>query len=203
MELIIPQVLSERIRWGKAREEKILGVVYHAMGEKIVVGKVVYPALEFLQESPDLAGLSYSVHCLARPDGVLVEGVPDERQAWHAGTSQLGALVDLNRTFLSIEFLLPGEWTYKPDFVNAMRRGIPHFTDAQYVSGSWWIATKMRRYNFGKPLVVPHFQVSGDDVRGEGKGKIDPGVGFNHGRLTSLLYAWLEKFDHDAEEAGG
>ncbi|KKM88500.1 hypothetical protein LCGC14_1258210, partial [marine sediment metagenome] len=41
--------------------------------------------------------------------------------------------------------------------------------------------------------IVTHQQVAGDDVRGPGLGKLDPGNGFNHGRLTNFITRFLKE----------
>ena len=188
--MTIPTIIEHPVPWHKTRRRDIEGIVTHAMGEYIIVpGKGTFPAAEFLERSPELVGASLSAHGLVVPNGDLVRLVEDDRVAYHAGDSRLGELVGLNRTFLGLEWLLPGEWDITR-FNEAMRKGTAKFTDEQYESGGWWCAQKMQEHDFERHRVVTHAQVAGDDVRGPGLGKLDPGVGFNHGRLTnSIIHA--------------
>ncbi len=195
MDLTVPEVTRTIIKWKKPRRDPVQGIVYHAMGEYIVIGDGVLSAASFLQESPEICGEAYSAHCLSKPSGSLEIMASDDWRTWHAGVSELGGIRHLNNTFLGIEFLVPGDWVYDPDFIRQMKTGTVKFTEEQYVAGAWWIATKMLQYQFGRPAVVFHSQVAGDDVRGEGRGKLDPGVGFNHGKLTSLIYKWRDQLD--------
>jgi N-acetyl-anhydromuramyl-L-alanine amidase AmpD len=186
-----PEIVDAPVPWWKPRRRRIEGVVLHAMGEFIVVGADVVTAQEFLARSPELANESLSAHRLVKPDGTIELLVDDENIAHHAGESRLGELIGLNATFLGIEFLLPGEWSYA-DFKRAMKRGSRSFTDEQYESGGWQCANWMLAHDFGRQRIVTHQAVAGDDVRGPGFGKLDPGVGFNHGRLTNVINAELE-----------
>lgn len=186
-----PEIIDHPVPWWKARRRRIEGVVLHAMGEQVMVDGMTIPAESFLEESPTLVKASLSAHRLVKPDGSIVLLVDDENVAHHAGESRLGELIGLNPTFLGMEFLLPGPWLYEPDFKNAMKRGTPQFTDAQYESGGWQCAQWMMAYEFGRARIVTHQAVAGDDVRGPGLGKLDPGVGFNHGRLTNVINSEL------------
>ena len=47
----------------------------------------------------------------------------------------------------------------------------------------WW----MKEYNIPANAVVRHSDVSGDDVRGKGKGKTDPGSAFDWDRFKQEL----------------
>ena len=156
------------------------------MGQNIVVGDDVWDAWTFLDTSPELIGGALSVHALIHPDGTVTRCVEDDRRAYHAGHSRLGTLENLNETFLGAEFLLPGEWNYA-DFIREMGRGDVGFTDEQYVAGGQLYAGWMATHDFDRARVVTHSQVAGDDVRGEGRGKVDPGVGFNQGRLSNEI----------------
>jgi len=178
---------------------EVLGVIVHAMGERIIVQRDPIDAWEFLDESPDLIGELLSVHAICHPDGTLTVCADDGAKCNHAGVSHLADMSDLNWTFLGIEFLLQGAWAYR-DFRKAMDTGAVRYTDAQYEAGGWWIATKMRQYGFGRGRVARHSQVSGDDIRGRGLGKRDPGVGFNDGRLTVAIDRWLEAIEADEYE---
>ena len=156
------------------------------MGENIVVGADVWAAWTFLDKSPELTGVALSAHALIHPDGTVTRCVPDDHRANHAGHSHLGNLENLNETFLGAEFLLPGEWDYA-NFVREMGTGEVGFTAEQYEAGGELYAGWMKAHDFDRARVVTHSQVAGDDIRGEGRGKLDPGVGFHQGRLTIAI----------------
>ncbi|KKN68911.1 hypothetical protein LCGC14_0446970 [marine sediment metagenome] len=182
-----PTIIEQLVEWHGIRHRNVEGIVTHAMGEYIVVpGKGTFHATEFLERSPELVGKTLSAHCLGQPNGEIVRLVPDDRLAWHAGESRLGDLIGLNKTFLGYEWLVPGEW-HITAFNDAMRTGKAQFTPEQYESGGWQYAQWMNAYDFGRHRVVTHAQVAGDDVRGPGRGKLDPGVGFNQGRLSIAI----------------
>ena len=180
--------IEQLLRWSRPRRDRIQGALVHAMGESIWVEerRSYLPAWDFLDESPQITGVALSAHCLIYPDGKIVRCVPDAHRANHAGHSKFGSLENLNDTFLGAEFLLPGEWNYG-EFVQEMGRGNVGFTGEQYEAGGWLYATWMMDHDFERPRIVSHSQVAGDDVRGEGRGKLDPGIGFNQGRLTIAI----------------
>ena len=189
----LPTVRNGAIRWSRARREPVRGAIIHAMGERIILGpeKGTVPALTLLKRSHMLLGTTLSVHCLIKPNGTIVRCVEDDREAYHAGHSKFGEFENLNRSFLGAEFLLAGEWIYDPDFKNEMGRGKIGYTAEQYEAGGWLYATWMKAHGFGLNQILGHFQVSGDHVRGKGKGKTDPGVGFNRGRFNLAIHRWM------------
>jgi len=180
------KITDRQLPWSRARRQRIEGAIIHAMGENIFAPQLV-PAWEFLRDSPQFTGGALSAHCLIHPNGDITRCVPDDERAWHAGHSRFGTLDNLNETFLGAEFLLSGDWHYDPDFLREMGRGNLGYTDEQYEAGGELYAQWMREHGFDRSRIVSHSQVAGDDVRGEGKGKLDPGVGFNHGRLTMAI----------------
>ncbi len=186
-----PEIIDHPVPWWRVRRRRIEGLVNHAMGEGIDLGTEVVSAAVFLEKSPEYCNKTLSANRLLKPDGSIVLLVDDENVAYHAGESRLGELIGLNETFLGMEWLLPGEWNY-PEFKKAMQTGNTPFTDAQYESGGWQCAKWMLEHDFGRQRIVDHQAVAGDDVRGPGLGKLDPGVGFNHGRLTNVINAELE-----------
>ena len=64
-----------------------------------------------------------SAHYLIDEDGSVVQLVPEERRAWHAGVSAWQGRARLNDCSIGIELVNPGhEWGYRP------------FTEAQYAA---------------------------------------------------------------------
>ena len=56
-----------------------------------------------------------SAHYLIDEDGCVMELVPEERRAWHAGIAGWRALEDINSHSIGIELVNPGhEWGYRP-----------------------------------------------------------------------------------------
>ena len=187
----VPNVQERPIAWSRPRRHTIEGALIDAMGERIQVGRETYDAWDFLHESPTLTGVALSAHCLIDPDGRILRCVADDHRANHAGHSRFGTLENLNDTFLGAKFLLPGEWDYA-SFIQEMGRGDVGYTDEQYEVGGWLYATWMRDHDFSRSRIVTHAQVAGDDVRGEGRGKKAPGVGFNQGRFSNEINRCLE-----------
>ena len=185
--IVEPGIIQHLVPWSHTRRRPVEGAIIHAMGELVIVPeKGTYPAAEFLERSPELVGSSYSAHRLVAPNGDIIVCVPDDRLAFHARDSRLGELVGLNKSFLGLEWPLPGKWIYG-DFVVEMGRGNVGYTDEQYEAGGELYAQWMREHGFDRSRIVTHAQVAGDDVRGEGNGKTDPGIGFNQGMLTNAI----------------
>ena len=164
----------------RARKEGhvVQGAIVHAMGEYI--GGVW--AGDFL------AKMGYSVHALIAPDGDLIEGVDPARVAYHAGVSQWQDYTvshSLNETFLGCEFLVEGDHTLETLYAAMARDDC--YTEDQYVMGGLLYAQWMRDFNIPEELILGHSMVAGDDVRGAGNGKRDPGDGFQWARLKEEI----------------
>src|SRR4051794_26044014 len=62
------------------------------------------------------AGTDVSAHYVVLEDGRIVQCVPEERRAWHAGVSSWAGETDINSCSIGIEIVNPGhDWGY-PDF---------------------------------------------------------------------------------------
>lgn len=147
------------------------GVIVHSMGEYLQWEGEWLTAHEFLKK------LKLSVHGFIHPDGTYEKMVSSPYKASHAGKSQFGDLQYLNSHFLGFELLVPGQHDYS-SFSKAIET--PNtYTRAQFDSAvdvcKWWI----KEYNIPVSHIVRHSDVSGDNVRGKGKGKTDPGSAFN------------------------
>jgi len=58
-----------------------------------------------------------SAHWLVAEDGTLVQLVPEDRRAWHAGAAYWRGIADVNSASIGIELVNPGyEWGYRPFF---------------------------------------------------------------------------------------
>jgi N-acetylmuramoyl-L-alanine amidase len=153
------------------------------MGERIQFPNaegvtLTVPAWDFLNDSPTYTGSSLSAHALILPDGSIIRCVRDQDVAFHAGHSRFGLLENLNTTFLGVELLLPGTWNITK-FNAAMRSGVPAYTDEQYASLDWLVQEWKGLHGFTMSWVVGHSDVASDEIRGPGRGKRDPGEGFD------------------------
>jgi N-acetyl-anhydromuramyl-L-alanine amidase AmpD len=155
------------------------GIVIHSMGEYIKAPDKVYYAKEWLEF------LGYSIHGLIKPDGTYDKVLSSKYVADHAGVSQHRNLVGLNQHYLGLEVLVEGEHNYDT-FIEAIKD--PNtFKDEQYDLlvdvCKWW----MNEFNIPKTNIVRHSDVSGDNIRGFRKGKVDPGSGFKWEEFKNRL----------------
>jgi len=148
-----------------------VGIIVHSMtelidweGETITAGQL-------------LENLKLSVHSLIHPDGTIEHIIPDSKKAAHAGQSLHNGLSGLNSFFLGYEILVPG----KNDFGSFSKKieEAGCYTDEQFEAAVKLTKEWMHKFGIKKEDVVRHSDVSGDDVRGERKGKTDPGAGFD------------------------
>ena len=114
----------------------------------------------------DIHELQVSSHLLIRRDGEVVQYVPFERRAWHAGASCFGSREACNDYSIGIE--LEGA------------DDIP-YTDAQY----WQLAELIRRLRSVFPQILQENIVGHSDIA-PGR-KTDPGPVFDWERLHTLL----------------
>jgi N-acetyl-anhydromuramyl-L-alanine amidase AmpD len=188
-ELLAPRIIERPLPESRARpaEAKISGALVHSMGEHIYFEGALLDAHTAL----DRQGVS--AHCLITPAGEIVSCCGVDRIAYHAGKSQLGAERDLNRTFLGAEFLLAGEHDY-----TSFLKGIAQpdaYTLAQYQAGGWLYASWGKAFGFGPERIKGHSDVAGDEVRGPGNGKRDPGAGFDWPLFEEWRARWAEQLD--------
>lgn len=182
----IPIAIFQGRNYGRQRtsEELILGMIVHSMGEWIVGadGKKHY-APEFLDT------LRLSVHSMITPGGMVLQTAADNRITYHAGVSEFQGRTNLNKFFLGCEFLVQGTHTYG-SFLRAIgEQGC--YTEQQYRAGGYWYARKaLLNPGINPATIVAHSAVSSDLVRGTGKGKRDPGVGFDWSRF----WEWFNWF---------
>lgn len=157
------------------------GVIVHSMSEYLKLDDGPMYAHDFLKS------IGLSVHGFIKPDGTYEKMVSSPGKAFHAGKSEWNGLSGLNSHFLGFELLVPGthdfgsfskaietEGTYSEEQMN---------TSVEVVK--YW----MDEYNIPIDNIVRHSDCSGDDVRGKGKGKTDPGSAFDWERFKQLLVA--------------
>ena len=147
------------------------GIIIHSMAEYLKMPEGPMKAHDFLKS------IKLSVHGFIHPDGEYEKMVETPSKAFHAGKSIHEGLSGLNSHFLGFELLVPGEHDYGT-FSKAIETS-GTYTEEQFYSAvdvcAWWI----KHYNIPINNVVRHSDVSGDDVRGKGKGKTDPGSAFD------------------------
>ena len=109
-----------------------------------------------------------SSHFVIDRNGAVIEMVPPEKRAWHAGVSQLDGLPDLNNYSIGIELadLNDGE----------------AYTDAQYEALAHLIRGLRERFAIPDARIVSHAAVAMPPGR-----KTDP-AGFNFLRLYAALH---------------
>lgn len=155
------------------------GIVVHSMAEYLNIdGNPVY-AKDFLKS------INLSVHGFVRPDGSYDKMIETPNRASHAGKSVHEPYSWLNSHYIGFELLVKGVHDYA-SFVKAIE------TPGTYSEEQFKMAVDickywMKTYKFGADRVVRHSDVSGDDVRGKGKGKVDPGSAWDWNRFKNEL----------------
>ena len=158
------------------------GILIHSMGQHI---KGYGHASDFLKK------IEISAHYLIKPDGGVIKCVDPEDKAWHAGESQFKDQIYLNSTFIGIEILVEGEYTYSTFLEKIKEENAFYFK--QIDSCATLCALLCDQYNISLERILRHSDVSGPDIRDDPK--FDPGEGFNWNtfkELTGLLKGQLK-----------
>ena len=115
----------------------------------------------------EIAKMKVSAHVLIRRDGALVQYVPFNKRAWHAGTSRYQDCERCNDFSIGIELEGLDDESYE---------------EAQYQSLAE-LVTLLRTHlpGLGKEALVGHSEIA------PGR-KTDPGPSFDWGKLQTLLY---------------
>ena len=157
------------------------GIIVHSMAEYLKMPEGPMKAHDFLKS------VKLSVHGFIHPDGTYEKMIETPNKAAHAGASKWGGYEHLNGHFLGFELLVPGEHDFGT-FSKAIEKS-GTYTEAQFKTAvevcKWWI----KEYNIPIENVVRHSDCSGDDVRGDGQGKTDPGSAFDWERFKKELVA--------------
>ena len=133
-------------------------------------GKKLY-AKDFLKE------LGLSVHGFIKPDGTYDKMIVSPNKAFHAGKSLHEGLSGLNSHYLGVELLVPGVNDYGSFSKKINQKGT--YSKKQFDTTVEVFKFWMKKFNIPASRVVRHSDVSGDHVRGKGKGKTDPGSAFD------------------------
>jgi len=156
-------------------------IIIHAMSEYLTIeGRTVF-CLDFLNE------IQIGAHYFIAPDGLVISGVRPDFRTPHVGKSKYQGREWLNETSIGIEFLVPGINTYG-EFLTKIRSTTPEpFTHEQYQAGGELIARLKKQFPSIGPRFIGHDTVSGDSVRGKGRGKKDPGKNFDWLKLARVI----------------
>lgn len=116
-----------------------------------------------------------SSHYLVHEDGRVVQMVPEERRAWHAGKSIWGGETDINSRSIGIEIANAGH-----------PGGLPDFPEKQLESVIELCLECVNRHGIAPERVLAHSDVA--PIR-----KVDPGENFPWDRLhTAGVGHWVE-----------
>lgn len=116
-----------------------------------------------------------SSHYLVHEDGRVVQMVPEERRAWHAGKSTWGGETDINSRSIGIEIANAGH-----------PGGLPDFPEKQIESVIELCLECVNRHGIAPERVLAHSDVA--PIR-----KVDPGENFPWGRLHGAgVGHWIE-----------
>lgn len=156
-----------------------IGIVIHSMSEYIEWEGKTLTAKDFLKE------IGLSVHGFVHPNGKY-EGMQfTNERAKHAGVSKHNGLSDLNKYFLGFEVLLKGTNSYGEFVENIQREDA--YTVEQISASTLLLNLWKDAYKIPLKDIVRHSDISGDGVRGKGKGKVDPGSGFPYEEVMEKL----------------
>ena len=157
------------------------GIIIHSMAEYLKMPEGPIKAHDFLKS------IKLSVHGFIHPDGTYEKMVETPSKAFHAGKSIYKDLSGLNSHFLGFELLVQGEHDFGT-FSKAIETP-GTYTDKQFNQAVEVCKYWMNQYNIPIDAIVRHSDVSGDNIRGIGKGKTDPGSSFNWDRFKKELLA--------------
>ena len=108
-------------------------------------------------------------------------------KAFHAGKSLHEGLSGLNSHYLGVELLVPGVNDYGSFSKKINQKGT--YSKKQFDTTVEVFKYWMKQFNIPASRVVRHSDVSGDHVRGKGKGKTDPGSAFDWKAFQRALVA--------------
>lgn len=150
------------------------GIVIHSMSQYIEG----LPAKEYLKK------IRLSAHFFISPKGKVDMMVPLHRIAYHAGKSKWRDKVNLNSSFIGIEFLIEGEYRY-PEYREAIKKP-ESFSEEQYKYGAILCDSLIQQFDIPMDNIVRHSEVAGSNIR-ERNIKFDPGEGFSMNLLKENI----------------
>lgn len=159
-------------------------IIIHSIAKELDVEGEKMGAIEFLES------IGLSAHYFIDSKGESFKMVNWKEKAKHAGISKWKEDSNLNNCSIGIELMIDNvsnyaEWKKaindKESFTNE------HYTTCAEITASLCFENGLHP----KDCILLHSEVSGDEVRGKGKGKVDPGQGFDKQRLVNMVEAEL------------
>jgi len=157
------------------------GIILHSMSEYLMYKGKKMSASQFLK------AIGLAVHGFIHPNGTYEKMIESPNKAFHAGKSLHEGVSGLNSHYLGVELLVPGVNDYASFIKKINTTGT--YSQAQFDKTVNVFKFWMDKYNIPASKVVRHSDVSGDDVRGKGKGKVDPGNAFDWKAFQAALVA--------------
>ena len=134
-----------------------------------------------------LSSIGLDVHGFVYQNGTFEDWIDTDLIARHAGVSEWLTDTGLNNNSIGYEILIEGTNNYA-GWKKAIAKP-ESFKDAMYVSLAKRLASDCKKIHIPIHNILCHSDISGDDVRGKVKGKIDPGKGFDYIRLINMVRA--------------
>lgn len=171
--------------WFRARNAFVDLFIVHAMGERIKHEGKEIPARDWLHR------MKWPAHDLVHPDGMIDPLVRWKFRAPHAGASKWGNRAGCNDYSIGVELLIAGAHDYVS--LLAAMTDPASYTTAHYSAAAYLLVRATQETDLELDASVGHEDVAGDDVRGPGKGKRDPGSGFQWNRFLEWRDLWKEE----------
>lgn len=149
-------------------------------------GKPIDEYKDWLHASEFLKLIGYLPHTLIAPDGEIIKMLSDDVEGTHAGISRHNDLINLNQYYVGDEILVKGKNSYS-GFLEKIHGDPSIYTPLQYTNYVELTVQRMINYCYGTDKIVRHSDVAGDNVRGESKGKQDPGRAFHWNMFKYML----------------
>jgi len=155
--------------------------VVHSIAEFIEWKGTFVSSLDWLSGSI-LNGPKVSAHYLIDIDGTIHQLLDPVLKAWHAGVSKWDGEDNLNTISIGAELIVEGQHNYG-SFLTKIDQADCYTSDQYKALAELIASTSIEPYG----RIVAHSDISGDNVRGPGQGKRDPGAGFSWPRLYREL----------------
>jgi N-acetylmuramoyl-L-alanine amidase len=135
-----------------------------------------------------------SAHYVIGRDGKVVQMVPLNRAAWHAGKSKLAGVEGVNAFSIGIEICNRGKLTKKSDKFYAWNGELYNGPTPIQAAGAYWEPYPDAQYKALARLTtdliakypIKHITGHSDIALPKGR-KTDPGAGFDYQRIKGLL----------------
>lgn len=135
-----------------------------------------------------------SAHYVVGRDGKVVQMVPLDQAAWHAGVSKLAGVNGVNAFSIGIEICNFGKLTKKGDKFYTWNGTPYHGPEPIHAAGAYWEPYTDAQYKALARLTnallekypIKHITGHSDIALPKGR-KTDPGAGFDYGRIKPLL----------------